>query len=80
MIFMLLAACVILFALIIRVAWIQFVDGGELQSLAYEQQTLDRKINPKRGVIYEKFFFIKIPNDYYYYKCYACFSLFMYNK
>lgn len=46
-------ACTILFALIIRVAWIQFVNGGELQALAYEQQTLDRKINPKRGTIYD---------------------------
>ena len=26
---------------------------GELQTLAYEQQTLDRKINPKRGTIYD---------------------------
>ena len=53
MIYLLLIASVILFALIIRVAWIQFVSGGELQTLAYEQQTLDRKINPKRGTIYD---------------------------
>ena len=53
MIYMLLIAGIILFALIIRVAWIQFVNGGELQALAYEQQTLDRKINPKRGTIYD---------------------------
>ena len=50
---MLTIACIILFALIIRVAIIQFVDGGKLQTLAYEQQTLDRKINPKRGTIYD---------------------------
>ena len=50
---MLTIACIILFALIIRVAIIQFVDGGKLQTLAYEQQTLDRKINPKRGIIYD---------------------------
>ena len=29
------------------------VEGSELQSLAYKQQSLDRKINPKRGTIYD---------------------------
>ena len=53
MIVTLLIASSILLLLIIRVAWIQFVNGGELQSLAYEQQTLDRKINPKRGTIFD---------------------------
>ena len=53
MLIMLSVATIILFALIVRVAWIQFVNGGELQALAYEQQTLDRKINPKRGTIYD---------------------------
>ncbi len=43
----------ILFLLIIRVGYLQFLRGGELQTLAYEQQTLDRKINPKRGTIYD---------------------------
>ena len=51
---MLLCACLILIALTIRVSWIQFVQGEELQTLAYEQQTLDRKINPKRGIIYDR--------------------------
>ena len=50
----LLCACIILVALVLRVAWIQFVQGEELQTLAYEQQTLDRKINPKRGIIYDR--------------------------
>ena len=49
----LLFAIVILLTLIFRVGWIQFVNGEELQTLAYEQQTLDRKINPKRGTIYD---------------------------
>ncbi len=50
-----LLVCVGLFSLIIvRIAYIQFVQGEELQSLAYVQQTLDRKINPKRGVIYDR--------------------------
>ncbi len=39
--------------LIIRVGIIQFVQGSELQSMAYSQQTLNRKINPKRGTIYD---------------------------
>ncbi len=53
MIYLLIVASVIILALIIRVAWLQFVSGEELQTLAYEQQTLDRKINPKRGTIYD---------------------------
>ena len=43
----------ILFGLIIRIWWIQFVDGEELKSMAYVQQTLDRSINPRRGTIYD---------------------------
>ena len=50
----LIVSIIILFALIFRVGWIQFVNGEELQTLAYEQQTLDRKINPKRGTIYDR--------------------------
>jgi len=37
--------------LLVRLGFIQFVQGSELSSLAYQQQTLDRKINPKRGTI-----------------------------
>ena len=43
----------ILLALTIRIAWIQFGMGTELQSMAYVQQTLDRSINPRRGTIYD---------------------------
>ena len=39
--------------LIIRVGFIQFVQGHELQEMAYVQQTLNRNINPKRGTIYD---------------------------
>jgi len=53
MIYLMACAGLILLVLSIRVAWIQFIDGGKLQTLAYEQQTLDRKINPKRGTIYD---------------------------
>ena len=44
---------IIILCLIIRIGWIQFVNGEELQAKAYNQQTLDRKINPKRGTIYD---------------------------
>ena len=39
--------------LIGRLGYIQLVQGKELSELAYEQQTLDRSINPKRGTIYD---------------------------
>ena len=39
--------------LIIRIGFIQFAQGSELQSMAYMQQTLNRNINPKRGTIYD---------------------------
>ena len=44
---------VIFLALLIRIGYIQFYRGEELKSMAYVQQTLDRKINPKRGTIYD---------------------------
>ncbi len=44
----------ILFALTGRIGFIQFVQGSQLQSMAYVQQTLDRSINPKRGTIYDR--------------------------
>ena len=44
---------VLCIALITRIGIIQFVQGSELQSMAYMQQTLDRNINPKRGTIYD---------------------------
>ena len=39
--------------LIGRLGYIQLIDGKELSKMAYEQQTLDRAINPKRGTIYD---------------------------
>ena len=62
MIIMLSVATMILLALIIRVGFIQFRQGSKLQSMAYEQQTLDRKINPKRGTIYDSNWFKSIIN------------------
>ena len=43
----------IIICLIVRIGYIQLVQGKELSELAYQQQTLDRKINPKRGTIYD---------------------------
>lgn len=43
----------IMVCLIVRIGYIQIISGKELSRLAYEQQTLDRKINPKRGTIYD---------------------------
>ena len=36
-----------------RLGYIQFLKGSELSALAYQQQTLDRNVNPKRGTIYD---------------------------
>lgn len=44
----------IILCLIGRIGYLQFVQGGELSSMAYQQQTLDRSINPKRGTIYDR--------------------------
>ena len=46
-------AYILLTCLLVRVGIIQFIQGEELQSMAYMQQTLDRNINPKRGIIYD---------------------------
>ena len=43
----------ILIMLIVRLSYIQLIDGKKLSKLAYDQQTLDRNINPKRGTIYD---------------------------
>ena len=40
--------------LIIRIGFIQFVQGAELQAMAYSQQTLNRAISPKRGRILDR--------------------------
>lgn len=50
---MLFIAFIVCLLLIVRIGFIQFVQGTELQSMAYRQQTLNRKINPKRGTIYD---------------------------
>ncbi len=43
----------VLVMLLIRIGWLQFGMGSELQAKAYVQQTSDRSINSKRGTIYD---------------------------
>ena len=49
----LIAFLTFLILLIIRLSWLQLVQGSKLQAMAYNQQTMDRVINPKRGTIYD---------------------------
>lgn len=44
----------LLIALLVRCAWVQFVNGPDLQIRAIEQQTKDKTINSKRGIIYDR--------------------------
>ena len=44
---------IIFILFILRLAWLQFVDGDKLKQMAFEQQSLDRSINPRRGTIYD---------------------------
>ncbi len=41
-------------AILIRIAYLQFIQGEELSKKAYDQQTSDRNINPRRGTIYDR--------------------------
>lgn len=43
----------LMIALLLRVAYFQFVDGNRLQKLATSQQTLTETISAKRGTIYD---------------------------
>ncbi len=43
----------ILVLLTIRIGYLQFFKGKELQTLAYEQQVQERAVNAKRGTIYD---------------------------
>ena len=53
MLYILIIAIIIFLVLAIRISYLQLIQGNELKIGAYEQQTLDRKINPKRGTIYD---------------------------
>jgi stage V sporulation protein D (sporulation-specific penicillin-binding protein) len=54
LIFMLAAFTVIVASLIVRLAFIQFVQGTELQKQAFVQQNKGRTISPIRGTIYDR--------------------------
>lgn len=43
----------ILFLLIGRIGYLQFIDGNHLKELAYNQQVINQIISPKRGSIYD---------------------------
>ena len=45
---------ILIILLITRLTVIQIIDYEKLSSMAYNQQTLDRSINPKRGTIYDR--------------------------
>jgi peptidoglycan glycosyltransferase len=53
MLWIIIVSAFLLVALIVRLGIIQFVDGNKLKQMAYEQQTLNRKITSKRGTIYD---------------------------
>lgn len=40
-------------ALVVRIGWLQFVDGSMLKELATRQQTINEVISPKRGSIFD---------------------------
>ena len=49
-----LIVCILIFILlIIRIGFLQFVQGNYLKELAYKQQTINQIISPKRGNIYD---------------------------
>ncbi|HPU42485.1 MAG TPA: penicillin-binding transpeptidase domain-containing protein, partial [Acetivibrio clariflavus] len=54
LIFLMLSFSVLIFALMVRVGWIQIVKGEWYQKMAYEQQNRDREITPRRGTIYDR--------------------------
>ena len=51
--FTMILTIMIFIGLAIRIGYIQFVDGDMLTRKAYDQQTSDRNVNPKRGTIYD---------------------------
>lgn len=51
--FTMILTIMIFIGLAIRIGYIQFIDGDMLTRKAYNQQTSDRKVNPRRGTIYD---------------------------
>lgn len=50
----LLFGTIIFSLLIIRLFWLQFIDGGWLKEKAFRQQTASKIISPDRGAIFDK--------------------------
>lgn len=50
---MLIITVLIFLALIVRIGFLQFVQGNSLREMAYQQQTINQIISPKRGNIYD---------------------------
>lgn len=46
-------ALILLFVLLLRIGYFQFIEGGKLKELASRQQTTNRIISPNRGIIYD---------------------------
>ena len=42
---------IVLFALLLRIGYLQFIKGSYLKEEAFQQQTVSKLINPKRGNI-----------------------------
>ncbi|WP_034327610.1 stage V sporulation protein D [Alkaliphilus transvaalensis] len=54
LLFIFVATTVVIFALIIRLGWIQIVNGERYKELANAQQTRDIPIPAKRGIIFDR--------------------------
>ena len=62
MLWIIIVSAFLLVLLIVRLAIIQFVDGNKLKQMAYEQQTLNRKITSREELymtLQEKMFWRK---------------------
>lgn len=51
---MLFIVIIIFIILLIRLFWIQVIQGKRLKQMAQEQQNLDREISAKRGIIFDR--------------------------
>ena len=49
----LIVGLILLILLVIRICWLQFIQGSSLREEAYTQQTTNRTIEPERGTIYD---------------------------
>ena len=54
LIIMFLTLTVCMFALVLRLGWLQVIRGEEFQQMARQQQTSDITITPSRGTIYDR--------------------------